>query len=81
MITIIMSLPAVVYIVGIFLIPSMQSLKSDLIAWMFFGLYMLITFFIWGLSKGHRYETISKDKNDNLDDTKEILKERNKWYS
>ena len=79
-IAVIMSILAVFYIIGIFMIPSMQILKSDLIAWMFFGLYVLILFFIWGLSKGHRYEKISKDENDVLDDTKEVLKERSKWY-
>ena len=75
-----MSFLAAFYIIGIFLIPFMQTLKSDLIAWMFFGLYVFILFFIWGLSKGHRYESIPKEENDRLDDTKDILKERSKWY-
>ena len=80
MIRIIMSLLAVLYIGGIFLVPSMQALRFDLIAWMCFGVYMLILFFIRGLSQGQRYENLSKEENDRLDDTKEILKERSKWY-
>jgi len=70
-----MALLATLYIDRIFLIPSMQELKYNLIAWMVFGPYMLSLFFIWSLSKGHRYEIISKEENNALDDTKEILNE------
>lgn len=71
---------AILYIISIFMIPLMQSLQSDLIAWMFFGLYLLIMFFIRGLSKDQRYESLSKEENDRLNDTKDVLKERSKWY-
>lgn len=71
---------AILYIISIFMIPLMQSLQSDLIAWMFFGLYLLILFFIRGLSKDQRYESLSKEENDRLNDTKDVLKERSKWY-
>ena len=80
LITRIMTLLAAVYIVGIFFVPSMQPLKSDLIAWMVFGVYLLILFFIMGLSRGHRYEAPSQEENALLNDTKDILKERSKWY-
>ena len=75
-----MSVFATLYIVGIFFLPSMQALKTDILAWMFFFLYILILLFIRGLSKEHRYEMLSKDENDILDETKEILKERSKLY-
>ena len=76
----IMFLLAIFYILGILFIPWMAPLKYDIFAWIFFGIYLLILVFIRGLTKGHRYETMSEQENANMKETQEILKERSKWY-
>lgn len=76
----IMFLLAIFYILGILFIPWMASLKYDIFAWIFFGIYLLILVFIRGLTKGQRYETMSEQEKANMKETQEILKERSKWY-
>jgi len=76
----IMFLLAILYILGILFIPWMAPLKSDIFAWIIFGIYLLILVFVRGLAKGHRYETMSEQENANIKETQEILKERSKWY-
>lgn len=79
-VSIIMFLFAILYILGILFIPWMAPLKYDIFAWIFFGIYLLILAFIRGLSKDHKYESMTEKENANIKETQEIIKERSKWY-
>ena len=75
-----MTVLAALYIVGVYTIPALKSLSTDFLAWMIFGVYILVLLFVWSLSFGHRYEKISEEKNSQLNDTKDVLKEKSKWH-
>ena len=52
-----------------------------MLAILFVGLAALLLVFVWAIFHGeHHYEPIDEDTNQNLDETKEVLKDRSKWF-
>lgn len=79
-----MTIGAVLLLPAMYLVPTLAE-RRDFFSWMLYGLYVLITLFVWGVTgKGNR--NVSRDfdpdmDNRNLDETKEIIRERSRWGS
>ena len=80
----IMTAVAVLFLLGLWLIPAMRGLRTNFFTWFFFAVYALVTLFVWGIgSKKNRNVGEGLDPiqgNKDLYVTREHLKERSKWY-
>ena len=69
----------ILYIPAVFFIPALHSLKHDLLCWILYAAFLLFSIFVAGLPRKHEY-TVTEEENRELDITKELLKDRNKWH-
>ena len=61
----VMAAAAVLYLALVLLVPGLAGLKSNVLAWIVYGAYVLVTAMVWGMSsKANRTigEGIDKDK-------------------
>ena len=76
---------AIIYIPIVCIIPLFADLRSNLGAWIIYFIYfiyfiyLIFLFFFLSIFKEHKY-TKGKSDDTMLDITKDILKEKNKWY-
>lgn len=70
---------AIIYIPIVCIIPLFADLRSNLGAWIIYFIYLIFLFFFLSIFKEHNY-TKGKSDDTMLDITKDILKEKNKWY-
>ena len=78
-----LTLLAVLYLIGLYTVPAMEPLRHEFYFWLLYIIFVLILVCLWTLSgKKQRYWKHSQDEIDNeeLDITKEVLREKNKWY-
>ena len=69
----------IIYIPIVCIIPLFADLRSNLGAWIIYFIYLIFLFFFLSIFKEHKY-TKGKSDDTMLDITKDILKEKNKWY-
>jgi len=80
---VVMAALAVLFLLGLWLIPAMAGLRSNFYVWFFFVIYGLITLFVWGIGSkknrtvGEGFDPVQGNKD--LYVTREHLKERSKW--
>ena len=70
---------AIIYIPAIYSVPFFKSLRTNLWVWIIYFIYLIFLFFFLSLFKGHK-NIKEKDDDITLNITKDILKEKNKWY-
>ena len=77
-----MTIVAALLLPAMYLLPALAE-RRGLFSWMLYGLYVLAVLFVWGVTgKGNR--NVSRDfdpeaDNRKLDETREIIRERNRW--
>ena len=78
-IRILLTLAGILYPIAIFLIPSLAELQRGFLPWFFYLIYVLLLFFLWSISSR---KTLHREDVDNreLNITKDLLKDRSKWY-
>ena len=71
----------VFYIIGILFIPFFKPLQNNMIAWILFCIYLLnVIFFLSLFNNKAKHTKMTDSEKDNLNVTKEILQERNRWF-
>lgn len=81
---VVMAALAVLFLLGLWLVPAMRGLRSNFFVWFFFAVYVLVTLFVWGIGSkknrtvGEGFDPVQGNKD--LYVTREHLKERSKWH-
>ncbi|MFR1831865.1 MAG: hypothetical protein ACLSX5_01770 [Lachnospiraceae bacterium] len=73
---------AIGFLMALWLIPVLKPLKGDIWVWLLFGIYVLITAFVWALDhkSRHHFELSHKDDVGKMEETElEGLREQLKW--
>ena len=77
-----MTILAILYLPAIFLLPFLSALRTELWAWIFYGVFVLLTVFVWGIGgKANRTVGQGVDKDEANKQTKITQElEHSKWY-
>ena len=74
---------AILYLPAVFLLPFLSVLRTELWAWIFYGVFVLLTAFVWGIGgKANRTvgQGIDKDEvNKETKITQELERSKSYW--
>lgn len=81
----VMAAAAVLFLLAALLIPGMERIRGDVFAWIFYGVYVLITAMVWAIGgKATRNvgQGIDKDEvNKETKITQEVEMSKSRWSS
>lgn len=71
------------YLLAVFLVPFFGFLRTDLLAWILYVAFVLMTVFVWGIG-GKPNRTVGqgmdlREKNEDIKVTQEVLRSRSYW--
>lgn len=74
---------SILYLPAVFLVPLLTFLHTDLLAWILYGAFVLLTVFVWGIG-GKANRTVGQgmdlqEKNEDIKVTQEVLRSRSYW--
>lgn len=72
-----MAAAAGIYIISVF--TFLKELRYSSLAWLIFAIYLIVVVFVWKLSGKRRTES-KTDSDKEAEISKEIFRERNKWF-
>ena len=73
----------ILYLPAIFLVPFLGFLRTDLLSWILYVAFVLMTVFVWGIN-GKANRTVGqgmdlREKNEDIKVTQEVLRSRSYW--
>ena len=72
----------IIYLICVFLIPSMEKLRYNFVAWLIFGIYSIYIVFIWAAFGGKRRKCHKKEEDLDVEIkiSQEIFLNRGRWF-